>query len=106
MARVEITKKYLAFDNTPFPSKEECDKYETDNFVKQFANKKIEKIVEALEGTTDAGKALALQFEKFGDILREKRYARGEKAPRGKKVEDVKTGDAATDFPENGSAAA
>ena len=95
MARVEVTKNYVAFDGAKFPSKEECDKYETDNFVKQFANKKIEKIVEAFEGTTEAGKALAQQFEKFGDILREKRYARGEKAPRGKKVEDVKTGEAA-----------
>ena len=83
MVKKVVAEHFVAFDDTRHETLEAAQAYEKVAFLKQFSNLKPDKVEAAFVGETEAGKKLAAAFEKLGLLLRDKRFERGEKAPRG-----------------------
>ena len=85
MVKVNVVKTYETSDGVKHASKEAAEAHERGDFLKQFANLKLPLIEEVFAGETDKAKSLGKSFERLGALLREQRFARGDKAFRGKR---------------------
>lgn len=79
MVKKVVTEKFVAFDGSTHDTIDAAKLHEATGFLKHFQMLQPAKVQAAFDGETEEGKKLAANFERFGIILRERRYDRGEK---------------------------